>query len=105
MKLNLDFFTSKVFIEYIHFFLINGFSGGQNTIIMANITTDSNTTTYSLDNTRFTLEDLRRFLEGMDQGQEYNYQGKIASTGEPTISRQQLERRIRFLENMSKSKK
>lgn len=72
---------------------------------MANITTDSNTTTYSLDNTRFTLEDLRRFLEGMDQGQEYNYQGKIASTGEPTISRQQLERRIRFLENMSKSKK
>ncbi|KAL4222145.1 hypothetical protein ACF0H5_018185 [Mactra antiquata] len=55
-------------------------------------TTDFETKTYT-----YSLTDILRMLKGMNNGLIYNYRGKVAQIGEPTISRSQLYYLITYL--------
>lgn len=39
---------------------------------------------------RYTLADINRMIDGMNQGLVYNYRGVQAAAGEPTLTREQL---------------
>ena len=41
---------------------------------------------------RFTIEDIRRLMEGIRQGQRYNQQGLLAKPGEDPLTMDQLSK-------------